>query len=151
MSETQQYLSSRRRGVHEGAAQERAMRRQASAATVRVRAMRQDPARPGEATARPAQATARPGEAGYVDWRDRAACRDAEHDLFFPIGTTGPALAQIKRAKQICGGCPVREPCLEWALKTGEDSGIWGGKTGEERRALRYLRKVPGPRRRPVI
>lgn len=144
MSETQQYPSSSRRGVHEGAAQGRAMRRQASAATLRAGAMRQD-------TARPAEATARPGEAGYVDWRDRAACRDAEHDLFFPIGTTGPALAQIERARQICGGCPVREPCLEWALKTGEDSGIWGGKTGEERRALRYLRKVPGGRRRPVI
>jgi WhiB family redox-sensing transcriptional regulator len=74
-----------------------------------------------------------------ADWRDSAACHDVEPDLFFPIGTTGPALQQINEAKRICETCPVREPCLRWALSSGEDSGIWGGTTGEERRALRYL------------
>jgi WhiB family redox-sensing transcriptional regulator len=77
--------------------------------------------------------------AGRADWRDNAACHDVEPDLFFPIGTTGPALLQINEAKRICEACPVREPCLRWALKSGEDSGVWGGTTGEERRALRYL------------
>jgi WhiB family transcriptional regulator, redox-sensing transcriptional regulator len=76
------------------------------------------------------------------DWRDGAACRDLEPDLFFPIGTTGPALVQIDTAKRICERCPVREPCLHWALKSGEDSGVWGGTTGEERRVLRYLPTV---------
>jgi WhiB family redox-sensing transcriptional regulator len=76
------------------------------------------------------------------DWRDWAACSAVEPDLFFPIGTTGPALTQIDEAKRICERCAVREPCLRWALKSGEDSGVWGGTTGEERRVLRYLRKV---------
>jgi Transcription factor WhiB len=39
-------------------------------------------------------------------WRDDAACRDADPDLFFPIGTTGPALVQIGEAKRICRGLP---------------------------------------------
>jgi WhiB family transcriptional regulator, redox-sensing transcriptional regulator len=80
-------------------------------------------------------------------WRDGAACQDIEPDIFFPIGTTGPSLLQIEKAKKICGTCPVREPCLYWALESGEDSGIWGGTTGEERRALRYLRGAGAPDR----
>jgi WhiB family redox-sensing transcriptional regulator len=86
--------------------------------------------------------------AGRADWRDSAACHDVEPDLFFPIGTTGPALLQINEAKRICEACPVREPCLRWALKSGEDSGVWGGTTGEERRALRYLSGADGRLRR---
>lgn len=82
-----------------------------------------------------------------ADWRDSAACNDVEPDLFFPIGTTGPALLQIDKAKRICETCPVREPCLRWALQSGEDAGIWGGTTGEERRALRYLSGAGGRRR----
>jgi WhiB family redox-sensing transcriptional regulator len=82
-----------------------------------------------------------------ADWRDSAACNDVEPDLFFPIGTTGPALRQIDKAKRICKTCPVRDPCLHWALQSGEDSGIWGGTTGEERRALKYLSGAGGRRR----
>jgi|SRR5689334_10957896 len=68
-------------------------------------------------------------------WRDDAACLDADPDLFFPIGTTGPALDQINEAKRICLACPVRKPCLAWALELGAASGIWGGTTEDERRA----------------
>ena len=70
-------------------------------------------------------------------WRDRAACRDMDPDLFFPIGTTGPALDQIESAKGICRVCPVRELCLEYALATNQEAGIWGGTSEEERRKLR--------------
>ncbi|HLH57606.1 MAG TPA: WhiB family transcriptional regulator [Streptosporangiaceae bacterium] len=76
------------------------------------------------------------------DWRDQAACRNADPDLFFPISTMGPGLRRINDAKRVCAGCPVREPCLNWAVESGEDSGVWGGTTGEERRALRYLRSA---------
>jgi WhiB family redox-sensing transcriptional regulator len=58
-------------------------------------------------------------------------------ELFFPVGTTGPAMAQAEAAKAVCATCPVRPECLEWALATGQDSGVWGGTSEEERRALR--------------
>jgi WhiB family transcriptional regulator, redox-sensing transcriptional regulator len=80
-----------------------------------------------------------------TDWRDHAACRDMDTELFFPVGTTGPVLDQIGRAKQVCAECLVRNSCLEWALATGQSAGVWGGTTEDERRALR-----PRLPRRPV-
>ena len=73
-----------------------------------------------------------------TDWRDRAACRDEDPDLFFPIGTAGSALTQIEQAKAVCRRCPVLQECLRWALSTGQDVGIWGALTPEERRALKW-------------
>lgn len=70
-------------------------------------------------------------------WRRDAICRDTDPDLFFPVGTTGYALVQIERAKQVCGECPVRVDCLQYALDTNQDSGIWGGTSEEERRTIR--------------
>lgn len=70
-------------------------------------------------------------------WRQDAACRHADPDLFFPVGTTGPALRQIAEALAICQACPVRAPCLTWALDQGISSGVWGGTTEDERRAIR--------------
>ncbi|MGW4234546.1 WhiB family transcriptional regulator [Streptomyces sp. NPDC004980] len=71
------------------------------------------------------------------NWRMHAACRDEDPDLFFPIGSTGPALVQTEDAKAVCATCPVREQCLEWALENGQDSGVWGGLGESERRALK--------------
>lgn len=72
------------------------------------------------------------------DFRFEGACVTAPLDLHFPIGTTGPAIAQAERAKQdYCFGCPVRQKCLQWALDKGEDHGVWGGMTEAERRALK--------------
>ncbi len=71
------------------------------------------------------------------NWRDHAACRHEDPDLFFPIGTTGPAQVQSEQAKAVCARCPVREQCLEWALGADQIIGIWGGTTELERRALR--------------
>lgn len=70
-------------------------------------------------------------------WRNRAACRDEDPSLFFPIGTVGPALLQIEDAKAVCARCPAREACLDWAMTVGEDHGVWGGLAEEERRALK--------------
>jgi WhiB family redox-sensing transcriptional regulator len=72
-----------------------------------------------------------------MDWRHRALCRDEDPELFFPIGTGGPALVQIEQAKAVCRRCPVTEPCLVWALRSGQDSGVWGGLAEDERRALK--------------
>ena len=71
------------------------------------------------------------------DWRARAACRDTDPDLFFPIGTTGPAVDQIEAAKAVCCTCTARTECLEFALATNQESGVWGGTSEEERRKLR--------------
>jgi WhiB family redox-sensing transcriptional regulator len=71
------------------------------------------------------------------DWRDLASCRDTSPDLFFPVGTTGPAIEQIAQAKAVCATCEVQAPCLEYALVTNQDSGVWGGTSEEERRKLR--------------
>lgn len=78
------------------------------------------------------------------NWRMSAACRDEDPDLFFPIGSTGPALVQAEEAKAVCGRCPVREQCLRWALDNSQDSGVWGGMAEDERRALkrRHRRRV---------
>ncbi|CAL9668404.1 Transcriptional regulator WhiB (plasmid) [Streptomyces sp. enrichment culture] len=75
-------------------------------------------------------------EPGTNDWRNHAACRNADPNLFFPIGTTGPALIQTEQAKKVCQSCPVIKTCLTWALTTGQYTGVWGGRSEKERRGL---------------
>jgi WhiB family transcriptional regulator, redox-sensing transcriptional regulator len=72
-----------------------------------------------------------------MNWRNRAACLEEDPELFFPIGNTGPALLQIEGAKTICRRCEVSEPCLKWAIDQGQDTGVWGGLSDDERRALK--------------
>lgn len=84
-----------------------------------------------------------------MDWRHHAACRDEDPELFFPIGDSGPALVQIEEAKEVCRSCPVVNSCLRWALESGQDGGVWGGMSEDERRALkrrRSVRDLPGVR-----
>ncbi|MFF7441655.1 WhiB family transcriptional regulator [Streptomyces sp. NPDC008122] len=70
-------------------------------------------------------------------WRAAAACQDVDPDLFFPVGTGAPALAQEEEAKRVCRRCPVREPCLRSALaQPYPPSGVWGGLTEAQRRSL---------------
>lgn len=76
-----------------------------------------------------------------MDWRTSAACRDEDPELFFPIGTTGPAVEQTEAAKRVCAGCSVRDECLEFALATNQDAGVWGGLNEDERRTLRRQRQ----------
>lgn len=71
-----------------------------------------------------------------MDWRHHALCRDEDPELFFPIGTAGPAAVQVHQAKLVCRRCPVVSDCLTWALDTGQDAGVWGGTSEDERRAL---------------
>src|SRR5215469_6635916 len=69
-------------------------------------------------------------------WRQKAACRDADPELFFPDGDIRSARAQVKTAKLVCRRCPVSATCLNWALASGQEAGIWGGLTEDERRRL---------------
>jgi WhiB family transcriptional regulator, redox-sensing transcriptional regulator len=76
--------------------------------------------------------------AGYdrASWRESAACRFLDTELFFPISKTGLALAEIREAKAVCESCPARQPCLTFALDTHQGYGIWGGYDEDERRLL---------------
>ena len=85
-----------------------------------------------------------------MDWVHRARCKEEDPELFFPIGTTGPAATQIAAAKAICMLCEVRMECLEWSMATGQDAGVWGGLSEEERRALRRARRRGEAARVPV-
>jgi WhiB family redox-sensing transcriptional regulator len=89
-------------------------------------------------------------------WRDSAACRGADPELFFPLTESGASLVQIRHARQICRVCQVQRACLMWALQHAMDEGIWGGSTGTERRAIVAGRNgdhsfpVPAPRAQSV-
>ena len=91
-----------------------------------------------------------------VRWMSHGACRQADPELFFPIGAAaGPAARQVQAAKAICAPCAVRANCLSYALDVMPE-GIWGGTTLEERRTARrrLVRRLAGPRdeldRRPA-
>jgi WhiB family redox-sensing transcriptional regulator len=83
-------------------------------------------------------------EATDLRWRQHAACRSSSPDLFFPVGTVGPALGEIEAAKAVCARCAVQGPCLEFALVTNQEFGVWGGTSEEERRRLRQGRRAQG-------
>jgi len=72
-----------------------------------------------------------------MTWRDRAACLDEDPELFFPIGNTEPAFRQIEAARAVCHRCEVMDTCLNWAMETRQDAGVWGGKSAEERQSLK--------------
>jgi WhiB family redox-sensing transcriptional regulator len=75
-------------------------------------------------------------------WLDQAACRHCDPELFFPDSDVRPVRAQVEAAKKVCRGCPVRGTCLRWALDHGQEAGIWGGTTEQERRQLRRHRSA---------
>lgn len=81
---------------------------------------------------------------GSAGWASRGACREHDPDLFFPIGTGERGRRQIAEAKAVCALCPVRADCLGYALETGQDAGVWGGTTEDERRQIRSARARTG-------
>jgi WhiB family transcriptional regulator, redox-sensing transcriptional regulator len=81
-----------------------------------------------------------------LSWRQHRACADLDTNMFFPIGLTTAALEQTTLAKSICQSCPVNNQCLEFALRTLQDYGIWGGRTEDERRVIRRTRRAAARR-----
>ncbi|MFC3352168.1 WhiB family transcriptional regulator [Streptomyces echinoruber] len=69
-----------------------------------------------------------------MEWLRKAACVGEDPGLFFPVGTSGPALRDVEAAKRVCARCPVTVECLSFAMSGGRSPGVWGG-TGEEERA----------------
>jgi WhiB family transcriptional regulator, redox-sensing transcriptional regulator len=73
-----------------------------------------------------------------IAWREEAACLRYPGILFFGQEDSESAAerrAREEEAKQICAACSVRRQCLEYALRTREPYGIWGGLTEIERRS----------------
>lgn len=87
-------------------------------------------------------------------WRDRAACRTEDPELFFPVGDpeSGPVVEQVAAAKAVCARCPVVGECLSFAL-VAIPEGVAGGLSAGERRELLRRRTsgvpVAGAVRRP--
>lgn len=85
------------------------------------------------------------------EWQQSAACIGADPELFFPINedARNPVDAErVRQAKAICGGCPVRNQCLESAFANRDHHGVWGGLTSGERDRL--TRTKSGAEREPT-
>lgn len=79
-----------------------------------------------------------PQLAAALDWQERAACRGADGEAFFP----SPAdHERTEQARQICRRCPVLRACLAYALEWDVD-GIWAATTKQERDALRKKHRL---------
>ena len=76
-------------------------------------------------------------------WMRRGNCREEPPSLFFPSDGTG-----VDIARQLCATCPVKEPCLEYALRNRIDHGVWGGTSERERRRILRQRRLDAAARR---
>ena len=73
------------------------------------------------------------------DWQLRSACRGPQSAIFFPPAAFECKADKIQReaqAKEICRTCPVKRPCLDYAVSIREQHGIWGGLNEAERKNL---------------
>ena len=86
-----------------------------------------------------------PDQGGH--WRQLAACRHTDPELFFPVSASGPCLDQVVRAKAVCAGCRVRRQCLVFALGTRQEHGVWAGMSEQELRER--AREAEGTRGKP--
>jgi len=71
------------------------------------------------------------------DWMAEGNCREEQPSLFFPSDGVG-----VEVARRVCATCPVKSPCLEYALRNGIDHGVWGGASERERRRIARRRRL---------
>lgn len=72
-------------------------------------------------------------------WRDDAACRRMDNSWWFPSPGRGGEMTYL--GAKVCAGCPVRVSCLDFALDSGQEHGMWGGHTPDELRRIRRKRR----------
>lgn len=72
-------------------------------------------------------------------WLEFARCRGLDPELFFPH--KGENMKNNPAARALCAECPVREPCLDYAVDNGVRDGTWGGHTAKEIQRIRAARR----------
>lgn len=73
-----------------------------------------------------------------LSWYEDAECKGKDGNLFYPERG-----GDVKEALKICGQCPVRLACLDYALRERINHGIWGGTSERQRRKMRRLNQIP--------
>jgi WhiB family redox-sensing transcriptional regulator len=74
-----------------------------------------------------------------TEWMPQGRCREIPPGTFFPSDGVG-----VEVARRICAECPVKAPCLEYALLHRIDHGVWGGASERERRRILRQRRLDG-------
>jgi len=64
-------------------------------------------------------------------------CNNHPPAVFFPSDGVG-----VETAKEICSSCPMKAPCLEYAIENRVDHGVWGGASERQRRRIIKARKA---------
>ncbi len=72
-----------------------------------------------------------------TDWMAQGNCQDEPPSMFFPSDGVG-----VEVARRVCATCPVKSPCLEYALRNRIDHGVWGGTSERERRRILRQRRL---------
>jgi WhiB family redox-sensing transcriptional regulator len=76
-----------------------------------------------------------------TNWMADGKCRELPPETFFPSDGVG-----VEIARRICADCPVKAPCLEYALYNRIEHGVWGGASERERRRIARARRGGLPR-----
>jgi WhiB family transcriptional regulator, redox-sensing transcriptional regulator len=71
-----------------------------------------------------------------TSWMQQGKCRELPPETFFPSDGVG-----VEIARRICADCPVKGPCLEYALYNRIEHGVWGGASERERRRIARRRR----------
>lgn len=74
-------------------------------------------------------APAEPGPRQGVEWRNKAACRGHDTELWYALAGTDDEA----EARAICHHCPVRTACGEWAYDHNLKEGMWAGYQLDDR------------------
>lgn len=75
-----------------------------------------------------------------TEWMAEGNCREVPPATFFPSDGVG-----VEAARKICAECPMKSPCLEYALRHRIDHGVWGGSSERERRRILRRRRLERP------
>jgi|DEB0MinimDraft_6_1074348.scaffolds.fasta_scaffold09226_4 WhiB family redox-sensing transcriptional regulator len=84
------------------------------------------------------------------------ACKGHDVEMWFPLRDMKRTRdvhrkieENIRKAKEICSGCSVKDQCLEYSLHW-EPYGIWGGLDESQRHEVRIKRNI-FPQRQGMI